>query len=91
MDDNSGWKALALYYWAEGISGPNWPGLSPAGPGNKRNSIHLFELPADLNGKSVNIIFNNNGAGAQFDGPYITIDKDYYFKISDSQYTIVTI
>ena len=41
-----------------------------------------FELPAELTGKSINTIFNNNDAGVQFDGPYILIDRDYYFTVT---------
>ena len=83
VEDNSGWDALALYYYGDGVSDPGWPGLAPAGTKEVGGvTYNYFELPADVNGKSLNLIFNNNGAGAQFDGPVITVDKDYYYSIT---------
>lgn len=83
VENTSGWDALALYYWGEGVADPGWPGLAPSGTEevNGKNYIS-FELPSDINGKAINLIFNNNGAGIQFDGPKITVDKDYYFTIT---------
>lgn len=87
VEDNSGWDALGFYYWGDDVSGPNWPGLTPAGTEEIDGVTYkYFVLPADLNGKSINTIFNNNGAGAQFDGPVIKIDKEFYFKITSTSY-----
>ena len=83
FEDNSGWDAIALYYWGDDVADPGWPGFSPAGTEVVDGVTYsYFELPAELTGKSINTIFNNNGAGVQFDGPYILIDRDYYFTVT---------
>jgi hypothetical protein len=90
IENNSGWDALALYYWGEGVADPGWPGLAPSGTEEVNGKTYLsFELPSDINGKTINLIFNNNGAGIQFDGPSITIDKDFYFSITAESATEV--
>ncbi len=91
IQDNTGWDALALHYWGDGVTGTNWPGITPAGTEEVNGVTYIyFELPAALNGKHINTIFNNNGAGIQFDGPYILIEKDYYFQITAGEYEEVT-
>ncbi len=87
VEDNSGWDAIALHYWGDGVTGTDWPGIATAGT-EEINGIKykFFELPAELNGKSINTIFNNNGAGIQFDGPYISINKNYYLKITSNSF-----
>lgn len=83
IEDNTGWDALALHYWGDGVEGTAWPGLQPAGTKEMAGlTFTCFELPAALNGKSISTIFNNNNNGAQFDGPYIAIDRDYYLRIT---------
>lgn len=91
IQNNTGWDALALHYWGDGVTGTNWPGITPAGTEEVNGVTYTyFELPAALNGKHINTIFNNNGAGIQFDGPYILIEKDYYFQITAGEYEEVT-
>lgn len=91
VNDQSGWDALALYYWGEGVPDPGWPGLQPAGTKEIDGVTYTyFEIEEDINGKTINLIFNNNAQGAQFDGPSITVDKDYYFQISDKECTEVS-
>ena len=81
--NETGWDAIALHYWGDGVTGTNWPGIAPAGTEEVDGvSYDYFELPASLDGKSISTIFNNNGAGIQFDGPYILIDKDYFFTVT---------
>jgi hypothetical protein len=76
VDDQTGWDALTLHYWGDGIEGTAWPGITPIGT---EDNYTIFELPAELTGKSLSWILNNNGAGAQFDGSYIPLVRDYYF------------
>lgn len=92
VDDQSGWDALALHYWgaieAEGVAGTEWPGLQPAGK-TTINSVEYtyFELPKELNGKSINTIFNNNAGGSQFNAKFdFVVERDLYLKISNSNY-----
>lgn len=92
INDQTGWDAIALHYWGdEGVTGTNWPGIAPAGTEEVNGITYkYFTLPEDLTGKHVSTIFNNNGAGVQFDGPYILIERDYYFLVTDGAYEEVT-
>lgn len=86
--DNSGWDELSIYYWADGLQDIGWPGMTSTGTKDIDGITYkYFDLPADIEGKTINLIFNNKGAGAQFDGPAIVVDKDYYFDITDNSFT----
>uniref|UniRef100_S0DFL4 Starch-binding module 26 domain-containing protein n=2 Tax=termite gut metagenome TaxID=433724 RepID=S0DFL4_9ZZZZ len=78
VNDLTEWGALALYGWGDYELGGGWPGLQPT----SSNGFSVFELPVEAIGKSINLIFNNNGGGAQFDGPNVVVDRDFYFTIN---------
>jgi hypothetical protein len=90
VDDRSGWGALTLYGWGDGGSGDlgeaGWPGVQPEADKVSINGTDYlkFVIPASSTGKAYNLIFNNNGGGLQFDGPNITLNRDYYFRITDT-------
>jgi hypothetical protein len=92
VDNQSGWNALALHYWgaidSEGVTGTNWPGLQPAGTETINGVDYTyFELPKELNEKSINTIFNNNGSGQQFDAMFgLVVERDIYVKITATGY-----
>lgn len=91
VEDNTEWDAVALHYWGDGVTGTEWPGIAPVGSEEVNDVSYLvFQLPAALNGKHINTIFNNNGGGVQFDGPYILIENDYYFQITEDSFKEVT-
>jgi hypothetical protein len=49
-----------VYLWASGVAEyAPWPGIAMTDEGN---GIYGFELPAALDGKTMNVIFSNNGA-----------------------------
>ena len=73
VDNQTGWTETALYAWADGrtdILG-GWPGIQPTGQDGKYLVFTVDEtvVPA-------NLIFNNNGGGAQVEGVYITEAAD---------------
>ena len=91
VEDNTGWDAVSLHYWGDEVTGTDWPGIAPVRSEEVNEAIYLvFQLPAALNGKHINTIFNNNGGGVQFDGPYILIENDYYFQITEDSFKEVT-
>ena len=54
------WTAPYVYLWASGVTEyAPWPGIAMTDEGN---GIYSFELPAELDGKTMNVIFSNNGA-----------------------------
>ena len=90
VDDQSGWNSLHLYGWGEGsvqhLGG--WPGSTPTGFENIDGvDYKYFEVAAS--NVACNLIFNN-GEGSQFDGPIVMLDKDYFFRITSSSYTVIS-
>lgn len=80
IDDQTGWDAIRLHYWGDGVTGTAWPGIEAIGTEDvDAKTYTVFELPTELTGKSLNWILNNNGAGAQFDCPYIPLIRDNYY------------
>lgn len=79
--DQTGWDALALYGWGDGLPelAGGWPGQKASETTIAGNVWKYFEFPEGLEGTTYNLIFNNNGAGAQFDGPAYSFDKVDYF------------
>lgn len=92
VDDQSEWNALALHYWgaieSEGVTETDWPGLQPAGTKTINGVDYIyFELPKELNNKTINTIFNNNGGGKQFDALFdFLVERDIYVKITGSSF-----
>ena len=83
VEDNTGWDALALYGWGDVELGGGWPGLQPSGQVTIDGKIFKqFIANENCDGKSVNLIFNNNNGGVQFDGPNVVLTRDYYFSIT---------
>lgn len=54
------WTAPYVYLWASGVSEyAPWPGIAMTDEGD---GIYSCVLPAELDGKTMNVIFSNNGA-----------------------------
>lgn len=54
------WTAPYVYLWASGVAEyAPWPGIAMTDAGD---GIYSFQLPAELDGKTMNVIFSNNGA-----------------------------
>ena len=87
VKDNSGWDNLYLYAWGEGLPElfGGWPGAAPASEETINGEVYKV-FPYTAKDASYNLIFNNND-GTQFDGPYISLDKNYTFIITGSGYT----
>jgi hypothetical protein len=80
VTDNTGWDAIALHYWGDGISGTTWPGIAPSGTEEIGGVTYkVFTLPGQLDGKTMNWILNNNNNGSQFDCPSILVSRDFVF------------
>lgn len=88
IDDQTGWDAVAIYAWGDGLPElyGGWPGKNVYGTETIDNVTYkVFAFPAT--GQVYNPIYNNNGGGAQYDGPAITLDKDYFFSINSNGWT----
>lgn len=82
VQDNSGWDGLAIYSWGDVEACGGWPGMQPTGTKEIGGITYkYFDLSASF-GKNVNLIFNNNNGGVQFDGPYVSLIGDLYLSIT---------
>lgn len=89
VEDNSGWDAVALYAWGNDL--PElfgaWPGMQPTGTEVKDGVTYkYFDTGESNKGLTYNLIFNNNNGGEQFDAAVVTLDRDYYLRITNTGY-----
>ncbi len=88
--DNSGWDGLALYAWSDAEAFGGWPGATPSGSVSLSGvKYKTFAVSAELSGKNENLIFNNAGAGSQFDGPNVTLGNNLFYSITASACKVV--
>lgn len=87
VNDNSGWADLHLYAWADGLPQlfGNWPGAVPSST-ETIDGVEYKVFPFAAGNAEYNLIFNNNDT-AQFDGPVVKIDKDYFISITSDSFT----
>ena len=91
LNDTTGWDEITLHYWGGGSAGTTWPGIDPSGTESVGGTSYtVFTLPEELDGKTINWILNNKGAGEQYDCPSITLDRDFYFNATATGATEVT-
>ena len=90
--DQTGWDALSIYGWQSDepeIFG-GWSGAVPSGEVSLCGQTwKRYKIGDGFNGKAYNIIFNNAGAGAQYDVMEISIDRDWFFIAESSSATAV--
>lgn len=85
VEDKSGWDEIALYGWGDAEFAGAWPGMQVTGTKTMKGvSYKFFDLGDAATGLNLNPIFNNNNHGKQFDGPNITVDRDFYFRLTES-------
>ena len=87
IDDKSGWGDLAMYAWGTDL--PElfgaWPGALPTGTVDINGITYKYFDTGEANaGLTYNLIMNNNNGGSQFDLTAVTLDRDYYFRITDA-------
>ena len=79
VENQAGWEAIALYQWGtENNLGGSWPGMQPTGTEiiNEVEYTYFEYAVADVEGKSQNLIFNNNGGGIQTADMPVTFSAD---------------
>jgi hypothetical protein len=91
IDDYTGWEGIALYAWGDGEAFGGWPGAQVTGTVViGKTTWKYFDIGAANEGMSLNLIFNNNNGGTQFDAANIVADRDYYFSITSGAAVEVT-
>lgn len=90
--DNEGWD-LHIWVWEEGGDGADFLGVGwPGAPFTGTQMINgvgysYYDFGAKNNGKTVNVIVNNNGSPQTGNLNGITLDKNYYFELSGTTLT----
>lgn len=85
IEDLTGWDALNLYVWGDGVNDlfGAWPGMASTGEVTINGVNYKYFDTGEANaGVFVNVIMNNGDGGKQFDLAGITLDRDYYYTIT---------
>ena len=80
---------IALYAWGDAEAFGGWPGATPVNTETVGDVEYLvFGLPADMAGKKLNLIVNNNGGGKQLDELAITVPEEEMFLVINASYSL---
>ena len=77
-EDN--WDAVYFYAWGDDFATYDWPGEKMTKTTVDEVEYYVYTLPSEINGKSINFLFNSGNNGKQtanIEG--IVIDKDYFY------------
>jgi hypothetical protein len=85
VEDATSWTNTYLYAWGDKEIFNGWPGALSTGTETVDGIEYKF-WEVEGSGETENLIFNN-GEGVQFDGPTVTLDRNYFLKITDAGYT----
>jgi hypothetical protein len=89
VNNQTNWEAITLYAWGDAEAFGGWPGATPVGFEEVKGvNYTVFGLPADMAGKSLNLIFNNNNGGKQLADFAITVPEDELFLNINANYYV---
>ncbi|MBQ6762969.1 MAG: starch-binding protein [Bacteroidales bacterium] len=89
IQNQTNWDAIALYAWGDAEAFGGWPGATPVNTETVGDNDYLvFGLPADMAGKELHLIVNNNGGGKQLDELVITVPEDEIFLVINASYSL---
>ena len=88
VNNKTDWDAISLYAWGDAEAFGGWPGATPVGFEEVKGVKYtVFGLPAEMAGKTLNLIFNNNGGGKQLADFAITVpEKEIFLNINANYY-----
>ena len=89
VNNKTDWDAIALYAYGDAEAFGGWPGATPVGFEEVKGVKYtVFGLPAEMAGKTLNLIFNNNGAGKQLADFAITVPEEEIFLNINANYYV---
>jgi len=89
VKNQTNWDAIALYAWGDAEAFGGWPGATPVNTETVGDDDYLvFGLPAEMAGKELHLIVNNNGGGKQLDELVITVPEDEIFLVINASYSL---
>ena len=88
VNNKTDWDAISLYAWGDAEAFGGWPGATPVGFEEVKGVKYtVFGLPAEMAGKTLNLIFNNNGGGKQLaDFPITVPEEEIFLNINANYY-----
>ena len=89
VNNKTDWKEIAVYAYGDAEAFGSWPGATPVNTETVNDVDYLvFGLPAEMAGKSIKLIFNNNGGGQQLEDYAITVPEDELFLNINASYYV---
>ena len=89
VNNKTDWEAIALYAYGDAEAFGGWPGATPVGTEEVKGVKYtVFGLPADMAGKTLNLIFNNTGGGKQLADFAITVPVEEIFLNINANYYV---
>ncbi len=89
VNNKTDWEAIALYAYGDAEAFGGWPGATPVGFEEVKGVKYtVFGLPAEMAGKTLNLIFNNNGGGKQLADFAITVPEEEIFLNINANYYV---
>ena len=89
VNNQTNWEAITLYVWGDAEAFGGWPGATPVGFEEVKGVKYtVFGLPAEMAGKTLNLIFNNNGGGKQLADFAITVPEEEIFLNINANYYV---
>ena len=89
VNNKTDWDAISLYAYGDAEAFGGWPGATPVGFEEVKGvNYTVFGLPADMAGKTLNLIFNNNGGGKQLADFAITVPEEELFLNINANYYV---
>lgn len=89
ISNKTDWEEITLYAWGDAEAFGGWPGATPVNVETVKGVDYLvFGLPADMAGKSLNLILNNNGGGKQLSDFAIKVPEEELFLTVNAEYSL---
>ena len=89
VNNKTDWDAIALYAYGDAEAFGGWPGATPVGFEEVKGvNYTVFGLPAEMAGKTLNLIFNNNNGGKQLADFAITVPEEEIFLNINANYYV---
>jgi hypothetical protein len=89
IHNKTDWEEIALYAYGDAEAFGGWPGATPINVETIGDVNYLvFGLTADMAGKKLNLIVNNNGGGQQLEDFAITVPEDEIFLTINASYSL---
>ncbi len=89
IHNKTDWEEIALYAYGDAEAFGSWPGATPINVETVGDVDYLvFGLTADMAGKKLNLIVNNNGGGKQLDDFAITVPEEEIFLTINASYSL---